>query len=335
MLKKIIVIGTSAGGFNALRRLFARLDPGPNAAVLTVIHVSPESPGHLAALLGRDCPVPVKDAADRTIDGGTIYVAPPERHLIVENGGMRLIYGPKENRARPSIDVLFRTASFVYRERTIGVILTGMLDDGTAGLFYVKRYGGITIVQDPRDAEFSSMPEHALANVQVDYRLSLDEIAPLLNRLTREESLFPLKVPAAYQHGNGDKMMRDEDEKSAKPTLYTCPDCHGPLLEISDGSPTRFRCIVGHGYGLNSLTFAQSETTEQALWAALQALKTKAELEETQAQSSEGEGDWTSAESFRQHAAETRRNIAILEDMISKISGKTRSNGPGGSSQKQ
>ena len=183
----IIVIGASAGGIEALIELFSVLPQDLPAAVFVVCHLSPQSEGVLPAALSRNGNLRAVNATDREqIIPGRVYVAPPDHHLLVEPGFVRVTQGPKENRFRPAIDPLFRSAAYAYGPRVIGVVLTGALDDGTAGLWAIKERGGLAIVQDPDDALFPSMPLSALTNVQVDYRVPLSEIAPLLVRLVSE-----------------------------------------------------------------------------------------------------------------------------------------------------
>ncbi|MHB8597769.1 MAG: chemotaxis protein CheB [Ktedonobacteraceae bacterium] len=185
----IIVIGASAGGVEALITLTATLPPNLQAAVFIVLHIPAQSPSMLPDILNRAGSLKVVSATDNAkIEYGHIYVAPPDFHLLVESEHIRVVSGPRENRHRPAIDPLFRSAASAYGSRVMGVILTGSLDDGTAGLQAIKRCGGLAIVQDPQDALFPSMPLSALANVQVDYTLPLAQIGPLLGNLSHEST---------------------------------------------------------------------------------------------------------------------------------------------------
>src|SRR6266581_9811031 len=184
----IIVIGASAGGVEALLALTGTLPRDLPAAVFVVLHIPAQSPSALPSILGRAGALKVVHATDGAeIEHGRIYVAPPDHHIFVERGKVRIVRGPKENRHRPAIDPLFRSAAQAYGSRVVGVVLTGALDDGTAGLIALKRRGGIAVVQDPDEALFSGMPLSALANVEVDYRLPLSSIGPLLVRLASEQ----------------------------------------------------------------------------------------------------------------------------------------------------
>src|SRR5581483_492929 len=187
---RIVGIGTSSGGIEALRVLLAALPADFPAPICIVIHTSTESPGIVPGILSRITPLPVRYAADGdALRAGHVYVAPPDRHLLVEPGRARVTKGPRENRFRPAIDPLFRSAAQVFGPGAIGVVLTGSLDDGTSGLDVIKRLGGTAVVQDPEDALYPSMPQSAIAHVAVDYVVPLAQLAPLLVGLT--------SVPAA------------------------------------------------------------------------------------------------------------------------------------------
>jgi two-component system chemotaxis response regulator CheB len=182
----IIVIGASAGGVEALREITRGLPANLPATLFVVLHVPPQNPSHLPAILSRSGPLPAAHAGDGAeFVPGRIYVAPPDTHLLVESGRTHLSHGPTENRHRPAIDPLFRSAARAYGSRVVGVVLTGSLDDGTAGLYQIRRHGGVAVVQDPDDALFPSMPANALEYVGADYRCQVTEIAPLLERLAR------------------------------------------------------------------------------------------------------------------------------------------------------
>lgn len=185
--RDVIVVGTSAGGVEALRELAAALPPDLPASVLIVLHLSPGGPGLLPAILNRAGPLPAAHATDgEELRRGRIYVAPPDFHMLVADGRLRLARGPRENLHRPAIDALFRSAAAAWGPRVIGVVLTGALDDGTAGLGAIKRTGGVAVVQDPEEAAYPSMPRSALRNVRVDHCVPLAEIPPLLDQLSRE-----------------------------------------------------------------------------------------------------------------------------------------------------
>jgi two-component system chemotaxis response regulator CheB len=310
--RRIIVLGASAGGVSALRHILSEIEPSIPAAIFVVIHTSPDSDG-LASALSATSRLPVKNAAPEPFQTGTVYVAPPNCHLMLEREAMQVFRGPRENMHRPSIDVLFRSAAFAYRSRVIGVVLTGMLDDGTAGLFQIKRYGGTAVVQDPNDAEFNSMPLNACAHVKVDYVVPLAKIASLLNRLAGDPLASPAEIPQSRI--TYDDMIK-QNVKSGKATSYTCPECSGPLLEIKEGDLVRFRCRLGHGFGSESLRFAQGESTESILYSALQAVTGKVEFEDELQRRARAQGDEVRALRTQQRSIKLQRAVELLKEAI-------------------
>jgi two-component system chemotaxis response regulator CheB len=226
--------------------------------------------GHLRAVNARD---------QQRLEPGLIYVAPPDCHLLVEPGKVRVTRGPRENRFRPAIDPLFRSAATAYGPATIGVILTGNLDDGAAGLWIVKQLGGIAVVQDPADAMFPSMPAHALSRVDVDYSVPSAEIGPLLAKLVaqpaeaREGPPVPEHVDVEVKIANEENPREAGLERLGEPSPYTCPECHGVLLQLQEGGRIRFRCHTGHAYSVDSLLADINEGIEQAMGVAVRALE--------------------------------------------------------------
>jgi two-component system chemotaxis response regulator CheB len=284
--RDIVVIGASAGGVEALGAIVAGLPADFPAAVFVVLHTSPQSPSILAGILDRAGPLPARYAEDRErIVPGRVYVAPPDRHLVVEPTRVRLTLGPKENRFRPAVDPLFRSAAQTYGPRVVGVILTGNLDDGTSGLLAVKQLGGTAVVQDPREAFSPSMPLSALEHVEVDYRLPLREIAPRLVRLATSQAdeveevrEVPEKMEIEVRIAKEDKATEAGVLKLGEPSLYACPDCHGVLLRMDDGSLQRFRCHTGHAYTLEALLSVMDEKIEDTLWNAVRAIEERVML---------------------------------------------------------
>ena len=277
--RNIIVIGASAGGFEALKKFVNDLPPDLDASIFIVWHMSPDVRGVLPDVLNRFNTIKAANAYDKeSIKPNRIYVAPPDHHLIIEEGRVRVTRGPKENRFRPAVDPLFRSAAYVYGDRVIGIILSGALDDGTAGLWRIKANGGITVVQDPADAEVPSMPENALREVKVDYCVPVAELAGLVVKLSSEEI-----------NSNKD-VMKDEKTKieiniaAEKNALqlgslnigvlspYTCPECHGVLSKIMDGNIIRFRCHTGHAYSADTLLVSLTEGIEDSLYSAIRGM---------------------------------------------------------------
>ena len=273
--RDIVVIGASAGGINALLDLVGALPPLP-AALFVVVHTSPEPDGLLPKIIERSGSWKAAVATDGSrIRHGLIHVAPPDCHLLLRRSGIRVVRGPRENRFRPAIDPLFRTAAETYGSRVIGIVLSGGLDDGTHGLELIKRHGGIAIVQDPEEAIQPSMPLSALRHVEVDHILRAGEIGETLSQLVAEEV-------EVEPHDNATKEQPDvaegtaQNEKIAEgrpPSPFTCPECGGALWELEGGSVLRYRCHVGHGYTADSLLVDQSDSLENAMWAALRALE--------------------------------------------------------------
>jgi len=326
MPRDIVVIGTSAGGLEALRLLAAELPGSFPASLFIVLHTSPNSPGVLASILERAGPLPaVCVNSTEVIRPGCIYVPAPDHHLLVQNGIARATRGPRENRFRPAIDPLFRSAAQSYGPRVIGVILTGGLDDGTAGLAAVKKLGGTAVVQDPKDAMFPSMPESALKHVEVDHCVSLPEMPSLLARLTQEPAqekgayAVPENIRIEVDIAKEDNALEAGIMKLGEPSIYACPECHGVLLKIkSEGAAQpRFRCHTGHAYSIESLLSEMQEKTEQSLWSAIRAIEEHVLLLRHLADHV-GNGSGT-AQELRQRAERVQQHVelvrrAVLED---------------------
>jgi two-component system chemotaxis response regulator CheB len=279
----IIVIGASSGGIEALIEVVSRLPEELPAAVFVVVHVPPRSISVLPEILNRAGPLTAAHAKDKEkIKPGRIYVARPDFHLLIEEGTIRLVRGPKENNTRPAIDPTFRTAARTYGPRVVGVVLSGALDDGTAGLHAVKRRGGVAVVQDPADALFPDMPGNAMSGVKVDHVLPKIEIAAVLTRLAGEPVeetggavTDQMKKETDIEAMN---MKTPDDDRPGEPSVYGCPECGGVLWEMQDGALLRFRCRVGHGYSAEGLLSEQSEALDGALWSAYRALEENASL---------------------------------------------------------
>ncbi|MGZ8981666.1 MAG: chemotaxis protein CheB [Burkholderiaceae bacterium] len=276
---RLIVIGASAGGVETLLTIAAGLPSDFAAPVLVVLHIGARH-SYLPELLRERGASPAKFGGQGEVpQPGTIYVAPSDHHMLIEGGRIRISRGPKEQHTRPAIDPLFRSAALDSGANAVGVILTGMLDDGSAGLRAIKDCGGVAVVQDPSDAQEPSMPLNALSNVEVDHVVTAREMPALLCRLASTHNHMPtVEAPAALrlQHavslgGNG----MDELSAIGAPSAFTCPDCGGALFELHDKRPVRFVCHTGHAYSLRTLAFTHAEVTEAALWSSLRALQEK------------------------------------------------------------
>ena len=324
--RDIIVLGASAGGVEALTQIVQHLPADLPASLFVVLHVPPFGSSVLPDILRRKGPLPVCHAADgQAIERGRIYVAPPDRHLIVKDGVMRVTRGPNENGHRPSIDPLFRSAARSYGPRVIAVVLTGMLDDGTAGLQAVKLRGGTALVQDPKEAMFAGMPRNAVENVAVDWILPLAEIAPALVRLAQEPPEKNMDFMASPQHKEDMAVEADiaemdmaalEQDRAGQPSGFTCPECHGALWETQDGELIRFRCRVGHAYSPDSLLADQSEALEDALWIALRALEESAALADRLQKRAGERGHNLASSRFGQQAQDARERAQIVRQAL-------------------
>lgn len=325
--KDLVVIGASAGGVDALKRLVAQLPEDVPAAILIVLHIWPEGPSVLPQILDR--------AGDLTavhpLDGeelayGRIYVAPPDCHMIVEPGVVRLIRGPRENRHRPAIDPLFRSAAAVYGARVIACVLTGMLDDGTAGAMAVHRQGGTIIVQDPADAVQDGMPSSVIHNVAVDYVLPLAEIPGKIVELasaggraaTTEPFADTTKAATEVRFTAMDFNPTVDDGRPGTPSTFACPECSGTLWELDEGGLLRFRCRVGHAFSADALSAEQSDRLEEALWIAFRALGEAAALHRRMAQRANTRGHKEIALEHAVAAQSQEDSARVLRDMILK-----------------
>lgn len=273
----IIVIGTSAGGVEALQTLVRHLPEDLPAAIFVVLHVARQATSVLPAILERAGSLrAIHPQSGQPIEHGMIYIAPPDHHLLIKPGFVTLSTGPYENGFRPSVNALFRTAADVYGPRVIGVVLSGLLDDGSAGLLEVKANGGLAVVQDPADAVFASMPQNAMKVVDVDYALPVAEIGDLLVQLTSD----PIEEIEPMMDGKKDVAETAQAEHiytdaSGKISDLSCPDCGGVLVEYrkgQNGKLVSYECRVGHLFSLETMVSRHTEATEAALWAALRTL---------------------------------------------------------------
>lgn len=319
----IVVIGTSAGGVEVLNSLIGGLPADLPAAVFVVMHLAEGAPSVLPSILNRAGRLEAVHPEDGDpVKNGRIYVAPPNLHLLLENGTIRLTRGPKENRHRPAVDPLFRSAARAYGPRIVGVVLTGTLSDGAAGLLAIKQRGGVTVVQDPEAARFPSMPESALQYVDVDYCLPVDDIAPLLSRLSRQPAkesgayLVPDEMEYESKISGLDPTVIDSDEHPGKLSAFSCPECAGPLYEIRDGKLIRFRCRVGHAYTAESMLEEKSEVLENALYLALNTLEESARIAERMADRSRGHGRNRVGARFEERAREAKEQAAVIRQIL-------------------
>ncbi|HKF42348.1 MAG TPA: chemotaxis protein CheB [Thermoanaerobaculia bacterium] len=321
--RDIVVAGASAGGVRAFRDLVANLPRDLPASIFFVLHVSPEFPSFLPDVLSMAGPLPAVHPSDGDpIRHGRIYVAPPDMHLLVERARVRVVHGPRENRHRPALDPLFRSAAMAYGERVVGIVLTGVLNDGSAGLAAIKSRGGITVVQDPEEATFSAMPRNALKRLPVDHVLKVRAIATLINRLSREPIPRKEERPVSENMEKEtrvaylDPAVLDTEKKPGRPSAFSCPECHGVLWEINEGEMVRYRCRVGHAYSAESLAEAQGESVERALWSALRVLEERISFLKRLKEDASHRGVSTLADHFEEKRAEAERNAGFVRDAL-------------------
>lgn len=310
-MPNVVAIGASHGGVEALRTLIAGLPRNFKAPLLIVQHIG-ASRSLLPSLLNEVDDIRASHAVDgEQIRPGHIYVAPPDHHMLVNDSHLSLARGPRENWARPAIDPLFRTVARAFGPEAIGVILTGNLNDGTVGLYEIKRCGGVAIVQDPDDAEASSMPRSALQNVEVDYRLSVREIPDVLAKLVskpREKRRAPAGVP----------VMSIPDETFTTPVAQTCPECGGAMGTEQLGTLTRFRCHIGHVMTAEVLATAQLEMLDNDISRCVMSAHERAELCREIAHKHEREGAAATARQWQSAAEQAAERARVLAGFAEK-----------------
>jgi two-component system chemotaxis response regulator CheB len=322
-VKRIVVIGASAGGIRALRTVLGQLPAGFPAPIAVVVHTSPHSPGVLNEILDRAGELPAAHARDgEPLRDGHVYVAPPDYHMLVEPGLVRLTRGPRENRFRPAVDPLFRSAAQVYGPGAIGVVLTGNLDDGTAGLTAIKQLGGTAIVQDPADAAYPSMPRSALLHVDVDHVVPLAAMPALLATLAGSAAQLvgttavPDPLNVELQIAREEPPLRAGLERVAIPSAFACPECHGVLLRIKESRLTRFRCHTGHAYTAEALLAALNESIEASLWGAVRAIEEGAMLASHMATHARERDDLASARHLTDETARLNEQMNVVRSLL-------------------
>jgi len=323
--RDIIVLGASAGGVEALTRLVSFLPPDLPAAVFVVIHIPAHVTSFLPRIFMRAGPIPASHPKDgEPIQKGRIYIAPPNYHLLLQNGSIRLSTGPTENGHRPAVDPLFRSAALECGPRVAGVVLSGSLDDGTAGLAEIRARGGVTIVQSPEEALYPSMPRSAIDHVAVDHVLPIAAIAPLLSRLAREHVPVEPDSDAAPSPTLREEVHAAElrpgdphaNNHPGVPSEYACPACGGALWEMKNGDLVRFRCRTGHAWSTEALLAEQADATETALWTGLRALEERASLLLRLVVRMRRSGNDHSAATFARQVEEAQRSAEVLRGML-------------------
>ncbi len=326
MIKRdIIVVGASAGGVRALTEFVKSLPKKFSGSIFIVLHTPPHSTSNMPAILTRAGLLPATHAIDgEPIIPGHIYVAPPDHHMLLEANCILVQKGPEENRFRPSIDALFRSAAYVYGPRVVGIVLSGLLNDGTSGLWSIKRLGGLTIIQEPADADYPNMPVNARESVSIDYVAPAMKMGALLERITlkkankkpkisvKEMKLLEMEVMIAKQ-GNAFALGIME---AGELTPFTCPECHGVLVKLTAGKIIRFRCHTGHAYTASALLADGTKHIEEFLWQAMRGLEETTLLLKQISQHFNKQGDKDVAIFFNGKAEATAKKARVIRDSV-------------------
>jgi len=319
MKRDIIVIGTSAGGVEALCKLTKHLPNKLHASIFVVLHIGDQtmlpdiltSCGNLSAVSAVD---------NQRYQMGRIYCAPANHHLLIKDQVTVLTRGPRENGHRPAVDVLFRSAARVHRSKVVGVVLSGGRDDGSAGLYAIKARGGVAIVQDPAEALAPNMPQNALNMVDVDFCLPVKQIAAVLVQLTNG------KATNVTESANGDSDIEDQttaddpvSEPSGNQIPLTCPECNGPLYEIKPGQLAHFQCFVGHRFSPEGLSEQHAEALERALWTAVRKLKERTILHKKLIERQRNKGEERLKKWFEDSVITAERDLKLVREVLARI----------------
>lgn len=314
--RDIVVIGGSAGSGAALQQLMSDLPADFPASLFIATHVPRESPGYLVDVLARKTSIPIAQAIDgQPIERGRAYVAVPDRHLLVIDGTVRLGDGPRENMTRPAIDPLFRSAALSYGSRTVGVLLSGMLNDGASGLWAIKQCGGTAIIQHPLDAEADQMPLAALEVVAADQVAPASDLGRVLTELVRgeagEAASCPESIALEVDIASGARLGSEALRSIADPSAISCPDCGGVLSEIRDDPPLRFRCQIGHAYTAE-IVAARTDEVDHAMRVALRIMEERVTLVRRMAEDAHRTSRPAVAELYEARAQEYSRYASVL-----------------------
>jgi two-component system chemotaxis response regulator CheB len=320
----VVVIGASAGGVETLSQFCRLLPPDFNAAVLIVLHIPSHGKSNLPSILSRVGALPARHAENgQVFEAGNIYIAPPNHHLLAVDGRLSLSLGPKINGLRPAVDVLFQSAAKALGKRVIGVVLSGTRGDGAVGLLSIKQAGGVTMVQDPGEALFPTMPTKAMEMVEVDYVLGMRDLVAKIVELLAEEPGNPNggKVMSVDLENEDERLRVDHahfeggDESSPR-TLLTCPSCGGVLWELNSNGILHYHCQIGHVFSEESLLSEHTDYVEESLWSAVRLLEERASMGSRLSSRAGERGLKKSAQSFRSMAEEAERMAGVIRNML-------------------
>jgi two-component system chemotaxis response regulator CheB len=319
--KFIVVIGASAGGTVALPDLLSQLKPQMNIAVFVVIHIAKKTVGEMFVKRVQKytelkCKLPKHGEA---VKAGVVYVAKPDHHLLLKNNKIVLGKGPMENRYRPSIDALFRSAAAQYDHKVIGIVLTGMLEDGAVGMLAIKRSGGTCIVQDPNEAQHPDMPNAVLKNLKPDYISPVSEMGDAIMKIITNpprKSKIPHDIKKESEISERVQIGIDNLKQIGEHSLYSCPDCGGGLWQMKNNGETRYRCHVGHAYTEDGLISTMVLNTETALWTALRIIEERRNLLKTLADKEKTKGNKRVGTRYSQRVKELELQIEHLKQVL-------------------
>jgi len=321
--RDIIVIGLSSGGVEALLETVRTLPRGLPATIFVVCHIPPQGKSILPEILSRSGPMLAQHAVDsEPFYPGQIYIAPPDRHLMIADGRMHVARGPRENHHRPAIDPLFRSAARGFGSRVVGVILSGGMTDGVAGLLAVRAAGGVSVVQDPRDAKVAALPQSATEMAGADYIVPAAQLAPLLVQLVRRTATAPGGAPV---HDPMEKMPEIEAEdfqeqvngkRRGQLSTFSCPECGGTLWQVDEKELVRFRCHIGHAYYGDALYAEQAESLEAALWSAVRTFRERTVLARQLAKREAERGKTEAAKHYEEEAMLSERYDSLIRQYL-------------------
>jgi len=330
-VRDTIVIGGSAGGIDAVSRVIAQLPPDLPATVLVALHIAPNQDSVLPEIFARHGKLPAlapSPGRAEPLKKGRLYVVRPDYHLAVVDGEARAVRGPRVNGRRPAIDVLFRSSARVRGHSVIGVVLTGMLDDGVGGLREIRSSGGVALVQDPREAAYPDLPSNAISGAGADHIVELDEMGPLLLRLLgvpvpdgppktgRDAGSERRSMPDPRRGPSQDWSSPSESPEAGSPSVYGCPECGGVLWNAGPSDLPRLVCRVGHAYDPESLLSQQITASDQAMWKALRALEEQASLARKLELRARSIGDQRAQGRFGEMAAAADRYSRLLRESL-------------------